>query len=87
MLFRSKDLEKIRKDIMAGNPSMSESMSYALATNILKKRKRAGRKGSDSKAKLKASRAYKAYEKSERPDVEGKESYAEVASEARKGMM
>jgi hypothetical protein len=34
-----KALEKIRKDILKGNPKMSESMSYALATNILKKRK------------------------------------------------
>jgi hypothetical protein len=34
-----KALEKIRKDILRGNPKMSESMSYALATNILKKRK------------------------------------------------
>ena len=34
-----KELEKIRKDILKGNPKMSESMSYALATNILKKRK------------------------------------------------
>ena len=34
-----KDLEKIRKDIMKANPKMKESMAYALATNILKKRK------------------------------------------------
>ena len=33
-----KELEKIRKDILKGNPKMSENMSYALATNILKKR-------------------------------------------------
>ena len=33
-----KELEKIRKDILKGNPKMSESMSYALATNIYKKR-------------------------------------------------
>lgn len=33
-----KELEKIRKDILKGNPKMSESMSYALATNIMKKR-------------------------------------------------
>jgi hypothetical protein len=34
-----KDLEKIRKDIMKSNPKMKESLAYALATNILKKRK------------------------------------------------
>ena len=34
-----KDLEKIRKDIMKANPKMKESLAYALATNILKKRK------------------------------------------------
>lgn len=34
-----KELEKIRKSIVKGNPKMSEDMSYALATNILKKRK------------------------------------------------
>jgi hypothetical protein len=33
-----KELEKIRKDILKGNPKMSEGMSYALATNIMKKR-------------------------------------------------
>ena len=33
-----KELEKIRKDILKSNPKMSESMSYALATNIFKKR-------------------------------------------------
>ena len=31
-------LEKIRKDILKTNPSMNKSMSYALATNIWKKR-------------------------------------------------
>jgi hypothetical protein len=34
-----KELEKIRKDILKSNPKMSESMSYALATNVMKKRK------------------------------------------------
>jgi hypothetical protein len=34
----SKELEKIRKDILKSNPKMSESMSYALATNVMKKR-------------------------------------------------
>ena len=37
-----KDLEKIRKDIMKSNPKMKESLAYALATNILKKRKGKG---------------------------------------------
>lgn len=32
-------LEKIKNDILAGNKNMPESMAYALATNILKKRK------------------------------------------------
>lgn len=35
-----KDLEKIKNDIMKSNPKMKESMAYALATNILKRRKR-----------------------------------------------
>ncbi len=34
-----KDLEKIKSSIMQQNPKMKESMAYALATNILKKRK------------------------------------------------
>jgi len=34
-----KELEKIKSDIMKGNPKMKESLAYALATNILKKRK------------------------------------------------
>lgn len=33
-----KELEKIRKDILKGNTKMTESLSYALATNIYKKR-------------------------------------------------
>ena len=33
-----KELEKIRKDILKGNPKMDKGMSYALATNIMKKR-------------------------------------------------
>ena len=39
-----KALEKIRKSILKGNPKMSEDMSYALATNILKKRSGAASK-------------------------------------------
>jgi hypothetical protein len=34
-----KELEKIRKSIRKGNPKMTEDMSYAIATNILKKRR------------------------------------------------
>lgn len=34
-----KDLEKIKNDIMKSNPKMKESMAYAIATNIWKKRK------------------------------------------------
>lgn len=34
------ELEKIKDDILKGNPKMSESMAYALATNILKKRRK-----------------------------------------------
>ena len=81
-----KDLEKIRKDIMSANPKMPESMAYALATNILKKRRKAGVSGRSSKARLTKSAAYKAYEKTEPKDVESKESFAEVASEAKKGV-
>ena len=33
------ELEKIKNDILKGNKGMQESMAYALATNILKKRK------------------------------------------------
>jgi len=35
-----KDLEKIKNDIMKSNPKMKESMAYALATNIMKRRAR-----------------------------------------------
>ena len=34
-----KDLEKIRKELMSKNPKMAKSLAYALATNMLKKRK------------------------------------------------
>jgi hypothetical protein len=80
-----KDLEKIRKDIMKANPSMPKSMAYALATNILKKRKAAGVSGRSSAARLKASAGYKAYEKTEPKDVESGEPFAEVAREAKAG--
>ena len=33
------ELEDIKTSIMRDNPKMKESMAYALATNILKKRK------------------------------------------------
>jgi hypothetical protein len=52
-----KKLEKIRKDILKGNPKMSESMSYALATNILKKRKGVAVTRKKAKGKGKLSRA------------------------------
>ena len=77
-------MEKIRQDILKGNPSMSKRMSYALATNIWKKRKAAGVK--KSKGKISKSRAYRKFEKSEAKDVESKESFAEKASEYKRGM-
>ena len=77
-------MEKIRQDILKGNPSMSKSMSYALATNIWKKRKAAGVK--KSKKNVSKSSAYRKYEKTEPKDIESKESFAEKASEYKKGM-
>jgi hypothetical protein len=41
-----KELEKIRKDILKGNAGMPTSMSYALATNIYKKRHKLRKKKS-----------------------------------------
>lgn len=76
-------LEKIRKDIMANRPGMSKDMAYALATNIWKKRKKAG--VYSNKGKVSKSRAYKAFEKSEPKDVESKESFAEKAREYKRG--
>lgn len=80
-----KSLEKIRKDIMAGNPKMDKGLAYALATNILKKRKALGVSGGSSRAKIVKSAGYKAYEKTEPKDVESRESFAEVVSESRRG--
>jgi hypothetical protein len=34
-----KDLEKIRKELMSKNPKMKESLAYALATNMLKRKR------------------------------------------------
>jgi hypothetical protein len=79
-----KALEKIRKDILKGKAGMSKSMSYALATNILKKRKASG--VNKSKKKIDKSSAYKKYEKMESKDVESKESVSEKAMEYKKGM-
>lgn len=79
-----KALEKIRKDILKGKSGMSKSMSYALATNILKKRKASG--VNKSKKSINASGAYKKFEKTEPKDVESKESFAEKAMEYKKGM-
>ena len=80
----SKELEKIRKDIIKGKAGMSKSMSYALATSILKKRKASG--VNKSKKSIEKSAAYKKYEKTEPKEVESKESFAEKASEYKKGM-
>jgi hypothetical protein len=74
-------MEKIRKDILKGNPGMKESLSYALAMNIWKKRKQAGT--TRNKASVSKSAAYKAYEKTEPKDIESKESYAEKVREMR----
>ena len=79
-----KALEKIRKDIMAGNPAMNKSMAYALATNIFKKRKRAGT--SRNLKSVTKSGAYNKFEKTEPKDVESSESYGEKASEMKRGM-
>lgn len=79
-----KELEKIRKDILKTNPSMNKSMSYALATNIYKKRHAAG--VHKSKKNISKSAAYRKFEKSEPKDVESKESFAEKASELKRGM-
>jgi hypothetical protein len=79
-----KDLEKIRKDIMKNNPKMKDSMAYALATNILKKRKING--VNKSKNSIEKSAAYKRYEKTESKDSESKESVSEKAIEYKKGM-
>jgi hypothetical protein len=64
---------------------MSKNMAYALATNILKKRKSEGVSGGASVKKLKASSKYKAYEKTEPKDVESREKFAEVVRESRMG--
>lgn len=74
-------LEKIRQDILKGNPGMNKSMSYALATTIWKKRKAAGT--TRNKTSVSKSAAYRAFEKSEPKDVESKESYAEKVREMR----
>ena len=79
-----KALEKIKNDILKGNKNMSESMAYALATNILKKRKAAGT--TRNKTSVAKSAAYKSFEKTEPKDVEATESYAEKASEYKRGM-
>lgn len=77
-------LEKIRKDIIRGNPKMSKSMSYAIATNIWKKRKGLG--VSKNKGQVSKSRAYAAYEKSEPRDNEARESYSEKVREMKLGL-
>jgi len=79
-----KGLEKIRKDIIKGKAGMSKSMSYALATSILKKRKASG--VNKSKKSIEKSGAYKKYEKAEPKDNESKESVSEKAMEYKKGM-
>jgi len=60
-----KELEKIRKDIMKGNPKMKESMAYALATNILKKRNGSKKSVASMVSKHEAKPHGKAHEKSE----------------------
>ena len=77
-----KELEKIRKDIMANNPKMSKDMAYALATNIMKKRH--GLKTHKNKKQVAASKGYKSFEATEPRDVESRESFAEKVSEMRK---
>lgn len=79
-----KNLEKVRKDIMNGNPSMSKDMAYALATNIIKQRKKMGT--TRSLNSVKNSAGYKAYEKTEKRDNEASESYAEKVREMKRGM-
>ena len=82
-----KELEKIRKDILKGNSKMSESMSYALATNIMKKRKGVAKKRGTVKKKRMGRSALMRHEKAPHgKSHEKRESASMSASEKKMGV-